>query len=187
MEHTVEEYMELGKEFLNKSIDHLQHQLVKIRTGKASTSLFDDLLVEYYGTPTPLSQVANLTVSDSKTIIIQPWEKSMLAPIEHAIFSANLGLTPQNDGEIIRITIPALTEDRRKSLVKQAKAEGEEAKISIRNARHKLMDFLKKEVKNGYPEDLAKRKEKEVEELIKSYYDKVDHLLEVKEKEIMTV
>jgi len=187
MERTVEEYMELGKEYLEKSITHLKNELLKIRTGKASTSLFNDLFVEYYGTPTPLSQVANLTVSDSKTIIIQPWEKSMLAPIEQAIFSANLGLTPQNDGEIIRITLPALTEERRKVLVKQAKSEGEEAKISIRNARHKLMDFIKKEVKNGYPEDMAKRKEKEIEELIKTYYGKVDQLLEAKEKEIMTV
>ncbi len=187
MEYTLEEYMKLGQEFMDKSIEHFKHELAKIRTGKASTQLFTDLLVEYYGVPTPLSQVANLTVADSKTIIIQPWEKSMLAPIEHAIFSANLGLTPQNDGEIIRITIPALTEERRKDLVKQAKHEGEEAKISIRNSRHKLLDFIKKEVKSGYPEDLGKRKEKEVEELIKEYYDKVNHLLEAKEKEIMTV
>ncbi len=187
MEYTVEEYMELGKEYMDKAITHLNHELVKIRTGKASTSLFDDLKVEYYGTPTPLSQVANVSVSDSKTIVIQPWEKSMLAPIEQAIFSANLGLTPQNDGEIVRITIPALTEDRRRELVKQAKHEGEEAKIGVRNARHKMLDFVKKEVKKGYPEDMGKRKEKEIEDLVKSYYDKIDQLLAAKEKDIMTV
>ena len=145
------------------------------------------LMVSYYGTPTPLSQVANVSASDARTLTIQPWEKSMLAHIEKAIFEANLGVTPNNDGEVVRISIPPLTEERRKEMVKKAKSLGEEAKISARNARHKALDGLKKAVKDGYPEDLGKKVEHDIQEMLNQFSKKIDHLLEVKEKDIMTV
>ena len=183
----ITEAIEEGTVHLNKAMEHLNNELIKIRTGKASTSMLSGLYVEYYGNPTPLDQVANVSTADSRTLSIQPWEKSMLAPIEQAIFAANLGITPMNDGEFIRISIPALTEERRLELVKQAKHLGEEAKVSLRTERHKLLDFIKKEVKDGYPEDAGKTKENDVEELIKQYNDKVDRTLQAKEKDILTV
>ena len=160
MSVTIDDYMKKGKQYMEDAIDHLQRELIKIRTGKASTSMLDGIMVNYYNVPTPINQVANLNAVDSKTIAIQPWDKSALGDIEQAIFAANLGLTPQNDGEFIRINIPPLTEERRKDLVKQSKALGEEGKVSLRNARHKLIDFVKKEVKDGYPEDAGKAKGK---------------------------
>lgn len=187
MREDINSYMRKGKDNMEASIDHLSKELVKIRTGKASPAMLSGLLVEYYGHPTPLSQVANVGAADSKTLVIQPWEKSMLGVIEQAIFAANIGLTPMNDGEIIRINIPALTEERRKDLVKQAKQLGEEAKVSLRSARHKMMDFIRNEVKEGYPEDAGKRKEAEVEKLVHEYSDRVDKMIEIKEKDIMTV
>ena len=179
--------IELGKEAMDHALEHLQKELIKIRTGKASPAMLNGISVEYYGNPTPLSQVASIGASDSKTLTIQPWEKSMLAPIEQAIFAANLGLTPMNDGEFVRISIPALTEERRKQLVKQAKHLGEESKISLRNARHKIMDSVKQAVKDGYPEDAGKRKEATVDKLTHEYSDKVDKMVELKEKDIMTI
>lgn len=176
-----------GTMHLNKAIEHLNNELVKIRTGKASTSMLSGIYVDYYGNPTPLNQVANVSTADSRTLAIQPWEKSMLAPIEQAIFAANLGITPMNDGEFIRISIPPLTEERRLELVKQAKHLGEESKVSLRTERHKMLDFVKKEVKDGYPEDAGKRKEQEIEDLIKLYNGKVDKIIEAKEKDILTV
>ncbi len=170
-----------------KVIAHFKEELVKIRAGKASVSMLDGIMVDYYGTPTALSQVANINTPDSKTLSIQPWEKSMLAPIEQAIFGANLGLTPMNDGEFVRIIIPPLTEDRRKDLVKQAKSEGENAKVSIRNERQKWMSFIKKEVKDGYPEDAGKKKESELEGIVKNYIKNIDDLFAAKEKDILTV
>lgn len=181
-ENLLEGAMEMGG-----AIEHLTYELSKIRAGKASTGMLKDILCDYYGSPTPLSQVANLGVADSKTITIQPWEKPMLSVIERAIFEANLGLTPMNDGEFIRITIPAMTEDRRKILVKQAKALGEDAKVSLRSTRHKMLDAIKKEVKDGYPEDAGKRKESEVQDKINEFNKKVDDLIDLKEKDIMTV
>jgi ribosome recycling factor len=175
------------KNGMDKAIDHLQNELVKVRAGKASPIMLDGISVDYYGTMTPLSQVSNVSASDSKTLTIQPWEKSMLAPIEKAIFEANLGLTPMNDGEIVRISIPATTEERRKELVKKTKGLGEDAKVSIRDHRHKALDAIKKEVKSGYPEDAGKRLEKEVDDMTKSYNDKVDDMLKQKEKDIMTI
>jgi ribosome recycling factor len=172
---------------MDHSIEHLRSELTKIRTGKASPAILDGLKVNYYGNPTQLSQVANLSTPDSKTISIQPWEKSMLAQIEQAIFAANLGLTPMNDGETIRITIPPLTEERRKDLVKVAKALGEDAKVSIRNERQKIMNTIKAEVKNGFAEDQGKKKEAEVQIIVNSYGDKIAKLIEAKEKDIMTV
>lgn len=170
-----------------KVISHFKEELLKIRAGKASATMLDGIMVDYYGTPTALSQVANINTPDSKTLSIQPWEKSMLAPIEQAIFGANLGLTPMNDGEFVRIIIPPLTEDRRKQLVKQAKSEGENAKVSIRNERQKWMNFIKKEVKDGYPEDAGKKKESELEGVVKSYIKNIDDLFSSKEKDILTV
>ena len=157
---------------MDDAIDHLDKELAKIRTGKASPSMLNGILVDYYGNPTPLNQVANVGASDAKTLTIQPWEKTMLSVIEQAIFAANLGLTPMNDGEMIRISIPPLTEERRKEMVKMAKEKGEEGKVSIRNARHKVMDFIKKAVKDGLSEDLGKDKEVETEDIIKELWEK---------------
>lgn len=179
--------MEIAREGMELAVEHLNSELVKIRTGKAAPAMLNGLLVEYYGSPTPLNQVANVGTSDARTITIQPWEKKMLAAIEQSIFAANLGLTPMNDGEIIRINIPPLTEERRKLLAKQAKHLGEEGKISLRSNRHKAMDAIKKAVKDGYPEDAGKRKEDEVDKLVHEYSDKIDRVVEVKEKDIMTV
>lgn len=172
---------------MNKAIDHLQHELAKVQTGKASTLLVNDILVEYYGNPTPMNQVASVTTSDARTIAIQPWEKSMLSAIEKAIFSANIGITPMNDGEMIRLSIPPLTEERRKDLVKQVKHFGEEGKISLRNARHKALDGIKQAVKEGYSEDLGKRREDEVQDMINNYTKKIEAMVEMKEKDVMTV
>lgn len=172
---------------MDRSIEHLREELVKIRAGKASPSMVSGLLVDYYGTPTPLSQVANIAASDAKTISIQPWEKSMLGPIEQAIFKANIGLTPMNDGENVRISIPPMTEERRFDLVKQSKSVGEDAKVSIRSERHKIMDAIKKEIKDGFPEDAGKRKEEEIQKIVKQYGEQIDKLIEAKEKDILTV
>ncbi len=176
-----------GKVLMDSALEHLQAELRKIRTGKASPAMLEGIMVDYYGTPTPLQQVANLSAPDSRTIAIQPWEKSMLATIEQAIFQANLGLTPQNDGEFVRIGIPALTEERRKDLVKQAKALGEDAKVSLRSARHKMMDAVKQAVKDGYPEDAGKRKETAVQSTTDEAAKKVDDLVAQREKDILTI
>lgn len=172
---------------MEKAMEHLNHEIVKLRTGKASTNLLTDLLVEYYGTPTALAQVANVSVSDARTMVIQPWERNMLGPIERAIINANLGMTPHNDGEIIRLMVPPLTEERRKELVKKAKHYGEESKVGIRTARHKGLEIIKKGVKDGAPEDIGKRKETELQNLVNAFVEKVDHIVSAKEKEIMTV
>ncbi|TAK44872.1 MAG: ribosome recycling factor [Saprospiraceae bacterium] len=169
------------------TIDHLQFELSKVRTGKASPTMLADILIDYYGSMTPLNQVANISTSDARTLSIQPWEKSMLGAIERAIFEANLGVTPMNDGEQVRLNIPPLTEERRRELVKQAKSYGEDAKISLRSARHKVLDAIKKSVKNGYSEDAGKDREKEVQDTINEYSKKIDHLVEAKEKDVMTV
>lgn len=172
---------------MDKALEHLEHELQKLRTGKASTSLLADLMVEYYGSPTPIGQIANLQVTDSRTLLIQPWERTMLGPIERAIINANLGMTPSNDGEVVRLMVPALTEERRKELVKKAKHAGEEGRVGIRNARHKALDHLKKAVKDGLPEDMGKRKETELQDLVNKYVEQVDKIISTKEKEIMTV
>jgi len=187
MEISMDNIQGAGKELMDKSVDHLQIELAKIRAGKANVGMVSGLLVDYYGTPTALTQVANVSTPDSKTIAIQPWEKKLLGDIEQAIFAANLGLTPMNDGEFVRISIPPLTEERRKDLVKQARSAVEESKVGLRNARQKLMDQIKKEVKDGYPEDAGKRKEGEVEGLVKEYVSKIEKIFESKEKDILTV
>jgi len=172
---------------MKKALEHLDHELVKIRTGKASTSLVADLMVDYYGAPVPITQVANLQVSDSRTIMIQPWERNMVGPIERVIINANLGMTPQNDGECIRLSVPPLTEERRKEMVKKAKHVGEESKVGIRTARHKGLELLKKAVKDGLPEDMGKRKETDLQNLVNKYVEHTDLVVGNKEKEIMTV
>lgn len=187
MSETIESTLIQGKDTLNNALTHLSEELNKIRAGKASPNMLSSIKVDYYGTPTALSQVANVSAVDSRTLSIQPWEKPMLAVIERAIFEANLGLTPMNDGEFVRINIPALTQERRTELVKQTKTIGENTKISLRNARQKMMDFVKKEVKEGYPEDAGKKREGEIDSMIKNAGTKVDELLDLKEKDIMKV
>jgi len=172
---------------MEKAILHLESELGKIRAGKANPSMLESILVDYYGSSTPLGQVANVNTPDARTIVIQPWEKGMLTPIEKAIQVANLGFNPQNDGVIIRITVPPLTEERRKDLVKKTKAEGEHGRITIRNLRRDANELVKKEVKKGLPEDVLKDTETKIQTITDSFISKVDKHLEVKEKEIMTV
>ena len=183
----VSKTMAEAKAHMEKAIEHLEHELVKLRTGKATTALVADLLVEYYGTPTPLPQVANIQVSDARTIVIQPWERNMLGPIERVLINANIGITPANDGEIIRLSVPPLTEERRKELVKRAKHAGEESKVGVRNSRHKALDHVKKAVKEGLPEDIGKRTENDLQDLVNKFVEQVDKIVAAKEKEIMTV
>ena len=177
----------IAVEAMDKAIDHLKKNLSKIRTGKANTALLEGIMVDYYGAPTPLNQVANVSVADSRTLSIQPWEKSIISDIEQAIIKANLGLAPANDGEIIRLTIPHLTEERRAELVKQAKGEGEDSKVGIRSARHDALEALKQAKKDGLPEDIEKRWEGKIQDLTNQYGNKVDEIVKQKSDEIMTV
>jgi ribosome recycling factor len=174
-------------EKMENALTRLSSELAKIRAGKASPAMLSGVMVEYYGSVTPLSQVANVNTPDAKTITIQPWEKSLLQDIEKAIFDANLGLTPQNNGESIIINVPPVTEERRLELVKRAKAEGEYAKVSIRNARREANDNIKAEQKEGLAEDMAKDAEAKTQDLTNSYSTKVDDLLSEKEKTIMAI
>lgn len=187
MEEEIDLILESTKESMDKAIEHLEKELTKIRAGKANPSMLDGILVEYYGSNTPLQQVANIGTLDARTLTVQPWEKATLEPIERAIINSNLGLNPQNNGEMILINIPQLTEERRKDLVKQAKAEAEHAKVSIRNARKEANDEVKKLQKDGLAEDQAKGIEEEIQELTDKYVAKVDHILELKEVDIMKV
>ncbi len=187
MEKYLSDILEEGKMQMEESIEHLNNELSHIRAGKASPEMLSEIYVEAYGAKTALNHLANVSLVDSRTIAIQPWDKSQLKLIEHAIFASNIGITPMNDGEFIRLTVPPLTEDRRKQLVKIAKQYGEDSKVSIRSTRHKMLEAIKKEVKDGYPEDSGKRREKEVDDLTKEYYKKVENLLDKKEKDIMTV
>lgn len=172
---------------MKKAIAHLEAELVKIRAGRANPMMFDGLTVDYYGTPTPINQVGNIMVADARTITIQPWEKNMLQPIERAIIAANLGVTPQNDGVIIRIFLPPLTEERRKEIVKKVHAEGEHSRVAIRNIRRDAIEHIKKLQKQGVSEDLASDAEAEVQEMTNKYIALVEKHLAAKEKEIMTV
>ncbi len=171
---------------MQKAIEHLEIELGKIRAGRANPSMLDSVRVDYYGTSTPLSQVCNVTIPDARTIAIQPWEKAMLVPIEKAIMAANLGFNPQNDGAVIRINIPSLTEERRKDLVKKTRAEVEHGKVSIRNIRRDSNEHIKKEAKS-VPEDVVKGLEDNIQKVTDQYIAMVDKHLEAKEKEIMTI
>ena len=170
-----------------KSLNHLENELVKIRAGKASPSMLYSVMVDYYGSPTPIQQVANITTMDARTITVQPWEKAIMNEIAKGIINANLGFAPQNNGEVLIISVPPLTEERRRELVKKAKSEGEHAKVGIRNNRKDALDMLKDLKNEGLSEDLFKDAENEVQTLTNSYVKKVDDLLENKEKEIMTI
>lgn len=172
------------KEAMDAALKHLEKQLVNIRAGKASPAMLGSVMVDYYGSQTPLNQVANVNTPDGRTITVQPWEKSMLQEIERGIMLANLGFNPMNNGETIIINVPPLTEERRKDLAKQAKSEAEDAKIGVRNARKDAMNEIKK---SDASEDLQNNAEIDVQELTDSYVKKIDSILDVKEKEIMTV
>lgn len=172
---------------MQSSVEFLEETLARIRAGKANPKILDGVKLDYYGTITPLSGVASISTPDAKTIVIQPWEKNMLAPIEKAILNSDVGITPDNNGEVIRLGIPPLTEDRRKTLAKQAKQEAEDAKISVRNARRDAIDAVKKSVKDGTPEDVAKDSEATVQRIHDKYIKQIDDLYAAKEKEIMTV
>lgn len=187
MNEDIQFILDNAKEQMDKGLDHLEAELVKVRAGKATPSMLEGIAVDYYGSRTPLNQVANVNTGDARTLIVQPWEKSMLTPIEKAIQAANLGLNPQNDGIIIRILVPALTEERRRDLVKKAKSEAESAKVAIRTIRKEANEELKKLQKNGTPEDAIKEGEAKVQLLTDGYVVKCDKHLEIKEKEIMTV
>lgn len=183
----IQMHMEEANELMDDSIEHLRKELGKISTGKATPNMVKDLKVDYYGAATPMSQVSNISISDVRTLVIQPWEKSMLAPIERSIFEANLGVTPQNDGDVVRIMIPPLTEERRKNLAKQAKGLAEEAKVSVRNVRRDVMETIKKAVKEGYPEDAGKRLEEEVQKMTDMHTKRADEIYQSKEKDILTI
>lgn len=172
---------------MEKAISHLEVELQKVRAGKANPAMLENVMVDYYGSKVPISNTASVNTQDSRTLIIQPWEKTMLTPIEKAIQGANLGLNPQNDGVIIRILVPPLTEERRRDLSKMAKSLGEDAKIGIRNIRKEAMEQIKKLQKDGLPEDEAKDGESKVQTHTDTHVTRVDKHIEQKEKEIMTV
>ena len=187
MSELVKKQVTDARAHMDKAIDHCDNELQKIRAGKASPSMLDDIVVEYYGTPTPLSQVSSVNTPDARTIVVQPWEKSLLNPIEKAIKEANLGVNPQNDGVIIRINVPPLTEERRRELAKKVRAEAETGKVAVRNIRKDANEKIRKLKADGVSEDEMKTGEAEVQKLTDSYIIKVDHLSEAKEKDIMTV
>lgn len=172
---------------MKKAISHLETELTKIRAGKATPTMIDGIHVDYYGAPTPISQVANISVLDARTLGIQPWEKNMLGAIEKAILQANIGITPQNDGNQIRLFLPPLTEERRKELFKKASNEGEQAKVAIRNIRRDAIEDIKKQQKEGLSEDAAKEAEEKIQESTNKFIVMVDKYLSTKEKEMMSV
>jgi ribosome recycling factor len=175
------------EESMQKSIAHTESEFLKIRAGKASASMLDGVSIDYYGTMTPINQTSNISTPDPRTITVQPFDKSMLPIIEKAITDANLGLNPQNDGDFIRINVPALTEERRKDLVKRVKAEAENSKVTIRNARKEGNEAVKSLQKEGLAEDAAKGGESDIQDLTNKYSKRIDELVAVKEKEIMTI
>jgi ribosome recycling factor len=183
----VKTYLDPAEEKMEMAVAYLDESLAHIRAGKANPKILDGIRVDYYGSLVPVSQVANVSTPDARTIVITPWEKSMFKVIEKAIIDSELGIMPENNGEVIRLSIPPLTEDRRKQLVKQSKAEAENAKVSVRNARRDAIEGLKKAVKNGMPEDVEKDAEGEAQKLHDRYLRKIDELFAAKEKEILTV
>jgi len=187
MNEEVELVIEETRDRMQKALEHLEYELSRLRAGRATPVLLDGITVDYYGVNSPLSQVSNINTPDPKTILIQPWEKSMLGTIEKAIMAANIGLTPMNNGEVIRIGIHPLTEERRHQLVKQVRNEGETAKISIRNARKWANDELKKMLKEGLPEDIEENASESVQEMTHEFSAKVDKVMALKEKDVMTV
>lgn len=187
MTEEVNMYLDDAREKMEKAIEHLENELMSIRAGKADPNILNGIFVDYYGTNTPLQQVSNINTPDARTIAIQAWEKNMIDVIEKAIMAANIGLTPVNNGELIRLNIPPLTEERRKELVKSVKAEGENAKISIRSIRKDTNDEIKKLEKDGLSEDMAKDAEAEVQKLTDDFSKKIDEVVDTKEKDVLTV
>lgn len=187
MEEEVQLYFEDAIEKMLKAVSHLEDELSRVRAGKASPSLLDGIMVDYYGSMTPLAQVSNINTPDARTIAVQPWEKAMIGPIEKAILAANIGLMPVNNGELIRLNIPVLTEERRRDLVKQVKAMVENTKVSIRNARRDANDAFKKMIKEGLSEDLEKDAENKIQEETNKFIEKTESIYLAKEKDIMTV
>lgn len=176
-----------AEDHMRKAINHLEAELIKIRAGKANPQMLDGISVDYYGSPMPINQVANISVMDARTLTIQPWEKNMLQPIERAIINANIGVTPQNDGNQVRLFLPPLTEERRRELVKRSHVEGEHSRVAIRNIRRDAIEHIKKLQKNGLSEDAAKDAEASVQQVTDKYISAVDKHLGQKEKEIMSV
>ena len=187
MSDELKKIVDHANDSMNKAINHLEAELVKVRAGKANPNLVDGIMVDYYGSPTPINQVGNISVADARTLTIQVWEKNMLQPVERAIIAANIGVTPQNDGSMIRLFMPPLTEERRKELVKRSHVEGEQSRVSIRSIRRDSMEHIKKLQKNGVSEDACKDTEKEVQDITDKFIALVDKHLAAKEKEIMTV
>jgi ribosome recycling factor len=187
MSEEIQLVMDEFRQANDKSVNHLKSELEKIRAGKATPSMLDSVMVEYYGAMTPINQVANVSTTDARTITVQAWERNMLDEIAKGIINSNLGLNPQNNGEILIINVPPLTEERRRDLVKKAKAEGETAKVAIRNNRKDAMDMLKDLKNDGMPEDLIKVGETKVEDVTKSYVAQIDELIVLKEADIMKV
>ena len=187
MNEDIKMVLEMTKDSMDKAVSHLDDTLAHIRAGKADIRTIDGVSVDYYGSQTPLEQVSNISTPDARTIKIQPWEKNMIEPIEKAIMYANLGLNPSNNGEAILINIPPLTEERRVDLVKQAKGEGETAKVSLRNARKDAIDQFKQMKKDGLSEDLEKDAEAETQSLTDDFSKKIDELIKKKEVDIMTL
>lgn len=183
----VKHYLDAAEEKMEMAVEFLDEALAHIRAGKANPKILDGIRVDYYGSAAPISNVANISVPDARTITITPWEKAMFKEIEKAIINSELGIMPENTGEVIRITIPPLTEDRRKALVKQSKNEAEQAKISVRNARRDAIEGLKKAVKEGMPEDVSKDGEASVQKVHDKYMKRIDDVFAAKEKEILTV
>lgn len=176
-----------ASESMQKAIAHLEAELVKIRAGRANPQMLDGITVDYYGSATPLNQVSNVSVADARTLTIQPWEKNMLQPIERAIIAANIGINPQNDGAIIRLFLPPLTEERRREFVKRAHHEGEHSRVSVRSIRRDAIEHIKKLQKDGLSEDVAKDAEKDIQALTDKYIAFIEKHLAAKEKEIMAV
>jgi ribosome recycling factor len=187
MNDLIKKQLNDARSLMEKAVDHAEAELVKIRAGKAMPSMLDGINVSYYGNPTPLNQVASVTTPDARTLVIQPWEKSLIGPIEKAIMEANLGLNPQNDGSVIRLIVPPLTEERRKGLVKMVKEEAEKGKVAIRNIRKDANGKIQRLKADGVSEDEIKAGEAEVQKLTDGFIVKVDKAAEAKEKDIMTV
>lgn len=187
MEEEVELILDLCKEKMQAATDHLEKDLLHVRAGKASVRMLDGVHVDYYGSQTPLNQVSNISTPDARTIAVQPWEKAMIAPIEKAIMAANLGFNPENNGEIVRINVPPLTEERRKGLSKQVSQLGEQAKVGIRMARKEANEALKKMLKSGLGEDVEKDAEEKVQEMTTHFSKETDRMLNLKNQEIFTI
>lgn len=187
MNEEVQLHLDLAEESMLHAAAHLEDSLVHIRAGKANIRILDAVRVNYYGSSVPIANIANVNTPDAKTIAIQPWEKNMIKEIEKAIINSDVGIMPDNNGEIIRLSIPPLTEERRKSLVKQVHVEGEDARISVRNARRDAIESFKKLVKNGVSEDIGKDAEIDVQKLHDKSMKRLEEIIAAKEKEIMTV